>query len=92
MGLLGWIILGGIAGWIAKGVTGVGTQMGCIFNIAIGVIGSVVGGLIFSYFGEAPITGFNIWSLFVATVGAIIFLWVANLLGAGDRSRTRRPH
>ncbi len=85
MGLLGWIILGGIAGWIAKNVTGVGVDKGCLFNVFIGVIGSVVGGFVFSYLGEAPVTGFNIWSLFVATMGAVLFLWLANLLGGGKK-------
>jgi uncharacterized membrane protein YeaQ/YmgE (transglycosylase-associated protein family) len=83
MGLLGWIILGGIAGWIAKLATGVGTERGCLFNIAIGILGSVVGGLIFNWLGEQPVTGFNLWSLFVATVGAIVFLWIARMLGVG---------
>lgn len=85
MGLVGWIVLGGIAGWIAKSVTGVGKEKGCLFNVLIGVIGSVVGGLLFSWIGKASVTGFNPWSLFVATVGAIAFLWVASLLGVGKK-------
>jgi uncharacterized membrane protein YeaQ/YmgE (transglycosylase-associated protein family) len=83
MGILGWIILGGIAGWIAKIATGVGSERGCLFNIAVGIVGSVVGGLLFSWLGERSITGFNIWSLFVATVGAVVFLWLARMLGGG---------
>ena len=85
MGLLGWIILGGLAGWIAKNVTGVGVNRGCLFNVFVGVIGSVVGGLIFSYFGEESVTGFNTWSLFVATAGAVVFLWVGGLFGGGKK-------
>lgn len=81
MGLLGWIILGGIAGWIAKSVTGVGEKRGCLFNIIVGVIGSVVGGLIFNALGGHGITGFNLWSLLVAAVGAIVFLGVASAFG-----------
>lgn len=87
MGLIGWIILGGLAGWIAKNVTGVGVNKGCFFNIIIGVIGSVLGGLIFSHFGKESVTGFNIWSLFVATVGAIVFLWIANLFGGDSKKK-----
>jgi uncharacterized membrane protein YeaQ/YmgE (transglycosylase-associated protein family) len=87
MGILGWILLGGLAGWIAKNVTGVGVNKGCLFNILIGVIGSVVGGLIFSYFGKSSVTGFNIWSLFVATAGAVVFLWIASLFTGKKHSR-----
>jgi uncharacterized membrane protein YeaQ/YmgE (transglycosylase-associated protein family) len=81
MGIIGWIILGGIAGWIAKSTTGVGERRGCMFNIVIGIIGSVVGGLIFSALGEKGVTGFNLWSLFVAAAGAVVFLWLARMLG-----------
>jgi len=81
MSILGWIILGGIAGWIAKIATGVGKKNGCLFNIIVGIIGSVLGGLIFSYFGKSGVTGFNTWSLFVAAAGAVVFLWIAQLFG-----------
>ncbi len=79
MDLLTWIVLGGLAGWIAKSVTGVGEQRGCLFNILIGVIGSVLGGLIFRHFGKTGVTGLNVWSLFVAAVGAVVFLAVAGV-------------
>jgi uncharacterized membrane protein YeaQ/YmgE (transglycosylase-associated protein family) len=81
MGILGWIILGGIAGWVAKSITGVGEERGCLYNIVIGIIGSVIGGLIFSYFGGHGVTGFNFYSLAVAAVGAIVFLWIASFFG-----------
>ena len=87
MSILGWIVLGGIAGWIAKIATGVGERRGCLFNILVGIIGSVVGGLVFSFFGKQGVTGFNAWSLFVAGVGAVIFLWVARFIGGGGRRR-----
>ncbi|MAT39219.1 MAG: GlsB/YeaQ/YmgE family stress response membrane protein [Ectothiorhodospiraceae bacterium] len=79
MSIIGWIILGAIAGWIAKAVTGVGEKQGCIFNIVIGIIGSVVGGFIFSYLGGTGVTGFNLYSLAVAAVGAVVFLAIASL-------------
>jgi uncharacterized membrane protein YeaQ/YmgE (transglycosylase-associated protein family) len=84
MGILGWIVLGGLAGWIAKSITGVGARRGCLFNVLIGIIGSVLGGLLFSYFGKQGVTGFNFWSLFVAASGAVAFLLIARLLGGGD--------
>lgn len=79
MDFLSWIILGGLAGWIAKSVIGVGERRGCLFNIVIGIIGSVLGGLIFRHFGRSGVTGLNVWSLFVAAVGAIVFLAVAGI-------------
>jgi uncharacterized membrane protein YeaQ/YmgE (transglycosylase-associated protein family) len=80
MGLLSWIILGGIAGWIAKIATGVGERRGCLFNIIVGIIGSILGGMIFSHFGGYGVTGLNTRSLFVAAVGAVVFLWIARML------------
>ena len=79
MDFLSWILLGGLAGWVAKSVTGIGERRGCLFNIVIGIIGSVLGGLIFQHFGKAGVTGLNVWSLFVAAVGAIVFLAVAGI-------------
>ncbi len=82
MGFLTWIVLGGVAGWLASLVAGLGKQMGCLLNIAAGVIGSVVGGLVFNYFGHSGITGFNWWSLLVAFCGAAILLLFIRLLAA----------
>lgn len=80
MGILSWIILGGIAGWLASIVMKRNDQMGCITNIIAGVVGASVGGWIFSYFGGASVTGFNLPSLIVAFVGAVVVLGVVNLL------------
>lgn len=85
MSILGWIVLGGLAGWVAKIATGVGAKRGCLFNIVVGIIGSVVGGLLFSLIGKQGVTGFNVWSLFVAGVGAVVFLWVARFFAGGSR-------
>ncbi len=80
MGILSWIVLGGIAGWLASIVMKRNDQMGCITNIIAGVVGASVGGWIFSYFGGASVTGFNLTSLIVAFVGAVVVLGVVNLL------------
>ena len=85
MGIFGWIILGGVAGWIATAATGVGEKRGCVFNIVIGILGSVVGGYVFDALGERGMQGFSIWSLFVATVGAVTFLFVSRMLGIGGK-------
>jgi uncharacterized membrane protein YeaQ/YmgE (transglycosylase-associated protein family) len=80
MGILSWIILGGIAGWLASIVMKRNDQMGCITNVIAGVVGAAVGGWVFSLFGGTGVTGFNLPSLMVAFVGAVIVLAVVNLI------------
>lgn len=80
MGILSWIVLGAIAGWLASIVTRRNDRMGCISNIIAGVVGAGVGGWVFSLFGATGVTGFNWSSLLVAFVGAVIVLAVFNLL------------
>lgn len=74
MGILGWIILGGLAGWIASALTG--SREGCAMNIVIGIVGALIGGFAFSLLGGTGVSGLNLWSLFVAVVGAIILIAV----------------
>jgi uncharacterized membrane protein YeaQ/YmgE (transglycosylase-associated protein family) len=80
MSILGWIVLGGIAGWIASIITGRNDRMGCITNIAAGIVGAIVGGWIFSFFGGGGVSGFNLGSLVVAVVGAVVVLAIINLI------------
>jgi uncharacterized membrane protein YeaQ/YmgE (transglycosylase-associated protein family) len=80
MSIIGWIILGALAGWIASMITGHNERMGCIANIVVGIVGGVVGGWIMSIFGGEGVTGFNIPSLLVAIVGAVVFLLIYNAI------------
>jgi uncharacterized membrane protein YeaQ/YmgE (transglycosylase-associated protein family) len=75
MSLVGWIVLGLIAGFIASKIVNKKGE-GCLLDIVLGVVGSFVGGWLFSLIGMKGVTGFNIWSLVVAVVGAVIFLVV----------------
>ena len=79
MGLIGWIILGGLAGWVASMFAGTNREQGLLGNIIAGVIGGGVGGWVFSLYGGAGVTGFNFWSFVVAVAGAVIvlFIWKA---------------
>lgn len=79
MGFFTWIILGGLAGWLASIFTKNNGNMGLIKNIIIGILGAMLGGFVFSFFGSTGVTGFNLWSIFVAVVGAIILLVIINL-------------
>lgn len=80
MGILSWIIFGALAGWVASLLVGKNDQMGCILNIVVGITGALIGGWIMSLFGSTGVTGFNIASFGVAVIGAVIFLFVLNLL------------
>ncbi|HSK41238.1 MAG TPA: GlsB/YeaQ/YmgE family stress response membrane protein [Arenibaculum sp.] len=84
MSVIAWIILGLLAGWIASKIMH-GSGSGLVMNLALGIVGAFVGGFLFSLVGGAGVTGFNIWSIIVATVGAIVVLWIYNAV-AGRRS------
>jgi len=73
MSVIGWIVLGLIAGFIAaKAVNHQG--YGCLLDIVLGIVGAFVGGAVFTSLGGSGVTGFNIYSMFVAVVGAVIVL------------------
>lgn len=76
MGVLTWIILGAIAGWIASIIMKTNESQGFLLNIVVGIVGAILGGFAFSIFGANGVTGFNIYSLLVAIVGAVILLWL----------------
>ncbi len=73
MGILSWIILGAIAGWIGSLIVNRSGE-GLFRDIILGIVGGIVGGWIFSAAGSVGVTGFNMWSLFVAVIGSIIVL------------------
>lgn len=83
LGIIGWIVLGLIAGFIASKVVN-NQGEGILVDIILGIVGSVVGGFIFNFFGGAGVTGFNIYSLIVAVIGAIVVLMIYHAI-AGRR-------
>ena len=74
MGALSWIILGLIAGAIAKALHPGKDPQGCMFTLFIGIVGAVLGGYIATLLGWGRVNGFNLYSLLVATVGAVLLL------------------
>jgi len=75
MSIIAWLVLGLIAGFIASKISS-GSGQGLVMDIVLGVVGAVVGGFVFSLFGADGVSGFNIYSMIVAIVGAVIVLWL----------------
>jgi uncharacterized membrane protein YeaQ/YmgE (transglycosylase-associated protein family) len=80
MGILSWILFGLIAGALAKWVMPGDDPGGCIVTTLIGIVGAVVGGFVASLFGLGGVSGFNLWSLLVAMLGAVLLLWVYRMV------------
>ena len=88
MGILTWIIIGAIAGVLGKLIMPGRDPGGFIITILLGIAGAFVGGLVVNLlFGSGGVTGFNIWSILVATLGAIILLAIYRAFAGGSRRR-----
>jgi uncharacterized membrane protein YeaQ/YmgE (transglycosylase-associated protein family) len=79
MSIIGWLILGLIAGFVASRIVNAQGQ-GIVLDIALGMVGALVGGFIFDAIGGVGVTGFNAWSLLVAIIGSIIVLLLYHAL------------
>ena len=80
MGWLAWLIIGAVAGWLASKVLKTSGRQGLLMDIVVGILGAFLGGYLFEKFGSTGITGFDIWSLFVAFTGAVVLLVAIRLL------------
>jgi uncharacterized membrane protein YeaQ/YmgE (transglycosylase-associated protein family) len=85
MGIVSWIILGLIAGFIGSRIVDRQGQ-GFWLDIALGVVGALVGGFLFFLFGASGVTGLNIYSMIVAVVGAIAVMLIYNTLSGRRRA------
>jgi uncharacterized membrane protein YeaQ/YmgE (transglycosylase-associated protein family) len=74
MSIISWIILGLIAGFVGSKIVNRQGE-GMLLDIALGIVGAIVGGIIFSFFGATGITGLNIWSMIVAILGSVVVIW-----------------
>ena len=79
MSIVAWIILGLVAGFIGSKIVN-HTGSGILMDIVLGVVGALVGGFVFSLFGAVGVTGFNIYSMLVAVIGAVVVLWLYHML------------
>ena len=77
MSIIVWIVIGGLAGWVAGMI--MKTDGSLVKNIVTGIVGALIGGVIMSFFGAEGFTGFNLWSFVVALLGSIVLIAVINL-------------
>ena len=78
MNIILWVILGAIAGWIADVI--MKSDHGVIEDVILGVVGAFVGGFILNFLGQSGVTGFNIYSLIVAVIGAVVLIFLGRLI------------
>jgi uncharacterized membrane protein YeaQ/YmgE (transglycosylase-associated protein family) len=76
MSLIVWIIFGALVGWLASIIAGTNNQQGALANIVVGIIGAFLGGFLMSLVGQNGVTGFNLYSVLVAILGAVVLLMI----------------
>ncbi|MFA6585442.1 MAG: GlsB/YeaQ/YmgE family stress response membrane protein [Candidatus Paceibacterota bacterium] len=74
MGIILWILFGALVGWVASLIMKTDAEQGTLLNIAVGIVGAVIGGWIMSSLGESGTTGFNLYSFIVALIGAVVLI------------------
>ena len=84
MSIIAWLVLGLVAGFIASKIVNKSGE-GLILDIVLGIVGAFVGGFLFTFFGAEPVTGFNLYSVFVAVAGSVVVLFLYHAI-AGRRS------
>lgn len=77
MGIILWIVFGALAGWIASLLMDSNSNQDTMRDIIMGIIGSIVGGFLMNMVGKSGVTGFNLYSLFVAVIGAVVVIYIA---------------
>jgi uncharacterized membrane protein YeaQ/YmgE (transglycosylase-associated protein family) len=79
MNILVWIIFGALSGWIASIIMKTDWRQGTVADILLGIFGAIVGGFIMGLFGQTGVTGFNLYSLLVSVLGAVVLLFVGRM-------------
>lgn len=82
MSILLFLIVGGVAGWLASMIMGTNSSQGTLGDVILGIIGAVVGGVAMSFFGQDGYTGFNMYSLFVAVLGSTLVVWLGRMINS----------
>lgn len=71
-----WILFGALAGWIASLIMNTNEEQGAVANIVIGILGALLGGFIARLLGGTDVSGFNLYSLFISVIGAVILIGI----------------
>jgi uncharacterized membrane protein YeaQ/YmgE (transglycosylase-associated protein family) len=80
MGIILWIIFGGLVGWIASLIMKTDAEQGLVLNVVVGIIGAVVGGWLMSFFGQGDLISFNLYGFIVAVLGAVVLITVIKMV------------
>lgn len=79
MEILLWVVLGAVAGWLASIIMGTNMRQGLFMDIVMGMIGAVVGGFLMGFFGQPGVTGFNLYSVLIAVLGAVVVIYIGRM-------------
>jgi uncharacterized membrane protein YeaQ/YmgE (transglycosylase-associated protein family) len=79
VGVVGYIIIGGLAGWVASKIMGTDAQQGILLNIVVGVVGALVGGFVLSFVFQTEAWGWFL-TFFAALLGSVILLWLIEMV------------
>ncbi|MDQ5913017.1 MAG: hypothetical protein QG659_439 [Patescibacteria group bacterium] len=80
MGILSWIILGALSGWIASLILKTNAEQGALGNIIMGIVGALIGGFLGSWLFGVDISGVNVTSVLLAVLGALVFAFALSLI------------
>lgn len=80
MGIVLWIIFGALAGWIASVIMKTNYNQGTMMDIIMGIVGAVIGGFLMGLVGQPGVTGFNVYSLVVAVIGAVVVIYIGRMM------------
>lgn len=80
MGIILWIIFGGLVGWVASMIMKTNAQQGFLLNIVVGIVGAVIGGWIMGIVNQTGVGGFNLYSFLVALLGAVILIAIVKAI------------
>lgn len=80
MSVILFLVVGLLAGWIASMIMGTNSSQGMLMDVVLGILGAFVGGFLMNSFGAAGVTGFNFYSIVVATLGAVVLIAIRRML------------